>query len=352
MTTAPTYKWQPTSVEIAAAAGIPVTDVVRFDHNTSPLAPEWASELAGMQARGLNEYPGASYRSIREAAGRFVGLEADRIMPGAGADELILLIGRAFMGAGTVAVTATPAYPLYEIATAQVGARFVEVPAAGPTFDFPLDAVLDAARDADAVWLCVPWNPIGTALDTDSVEAIIAATDGIVVADAAYAEFDPSGPDWTDLVERRHNLIVLRTMSKGFGLAGIRVGYAMAHPSLVAALDAVRPPGSIASISVELAVAALGASERMTANVERIISGRDELRLGLTELGLRPMPSTTNFLLTPVGPHAMRVAEEARREGLVIRTFASGPLTEHLRFTVRSPDEHARLFATLQRSLT
>jgi histidinol-phosphate aminotransferase len=351
VTTAPTYKWQPTSVEIAAAAGIAVRDVVRFDHNTSPMTPEWASELAAFHARALNEYPGASYRSIREAAAGYVGLEPDQIMPGAGADELILLVGRAFMGAGTVAVTATPTYPLYEIATAQVGARFVEVPARGPAFEFPLDAVLDEARDADVVWLCVPWNPIGTSLDAGAVEAIIAATDGIVVADAAYAEFDPSGPDWTDLVERRHNLIVLRTMSKGFGLAGIRVGFAMAHPSLVAALDAVRPPGSIASISVELAVAALGVPHRMTQNVERIIEGRNELRQGLAELGLRPMSSTTNFLLTPVGAHAPQVAEEARREGLVIRTFATGPLSEHLRFTVRSPDEHARLFATLQRSL-
>lgn len=352
MTTAPVYKWQPTSVEIAAAAGIPVSEVIRFDHNTSPTSPVWASDLAAIHARGLNEYPGASYRSIREAAGRFVGLEPERILPGAGADELILLIGRAFMGPGTVAVTATPTYPLYEIATAQVGARFVTVPAHGPDFDFPLDGVVGAARDADVVWVCTPWNPIGTALDTAAVEAIVAATDGIVVVDAAYAEFDPSGPDWSDLVRLRHNLIVLRTLSKGFGLAGIRVGYAMAHPSLVGALDAVRPPGSIASMSVELAVAALGDPARMTDNVRQIIGGRDGLREGLSDLGLEPMPSTTNFLLTPVGAHASAVAEDARRQGIVIRTFAAGPLVDHLRFTVRAPHEHDRLLSTLQRSLT
>ena len=140
-------------------------------------------------------------------------------------------------------------------------------------------------------------------------------------------------------------------MSKGFGLAGIRVGYAMAHPSLVAALDAVRPPGSIASLSVELAIAALEDPDRMTKSVAYVTEQREDLASRLIDLGLRPMPSTTNFLLCPTGTDAHRIADEARSLGLVIRTFPSGPLTEHLRFTVRAPHEHDRLIASLRRSL-
>lgn len=350
--TVPTYKWQPTSVEIARDAGIDVSDVIRFDHNTSPIRPGWASEIAGPLAAGLNEYPGASYRSIRDAASRFTGLAPDQIMPGAGIDELILLVGRAFLRPGMRSAAATPTYPLYEISTRQVDAEYVGVEASGPEFDFPLDGVIDAARDADVVWLCVPSNPIGTSITIEDVETVIAATDGLVVVDAAYAEFDESAPDWSGLVERRHNVIVMRTLSKGFGLAGIRVGYAMAHRSLVAALDSVRPPGSIASLSVELAIAALDAPERMTANVAEIVANRSDLKDRLTELGLSPMPSTTNFLLCPVGPTAHDVAESARAEGIVIRTFPSGPLVDHLRFTVRAPHEHDRLIDTLTRSLS
>lgn len=352
MTSVPVYRWQPTSVEIAAAAGLPVEAVVRFDHNTSPVSPRWASEIAAAHAGRLNEYPGASYRTIRDAAARFTGLAPEQIAPGAGADELILLLGRALLSSASSAVAATPTYPLYEISTAQAGARFVEVAAEPPSFAFPVDDVVAAARDADLVWICTPWNPIGTSLDAGAVEAIVAATDGVVIVDAAYAEFDDSGTHWSSLVDARHNLVVLRTLSKGFGLAGIRVGYAMGHPSLIAALDAVRPPGSIASLSVELAVAALGDSPAMEANVAWIVDRRDELREGLLRLGLAPMPSTTNFLLTPVGPRAHDIADTARGEGLVIRTFAAGPLTDHLRFTVRAPDEQNRLFSMLQRSLT
>lgn len=349
--TIPVYEWQPTSVEIARDAGIDIGDVVRFDHNTSPIHPDWALAVVAPLVDRLNEYPGASYQSIRDAAAVFTGLEPDQIMPGAGVDELILLVGRALLGPGMRSITAAPTYPLYEIAVGQVGAEFVTVPAAPPDFSFPTDHVIDAAREADLVWLCTPWNPIGTTIGLESIEAIIAATDGTVVVDAAYAEFDPDQPDWAGLVQRRHNVVVMRTLSKGFGLAGIRVGYAMAHPGLVASLDGVRPPGSIASLSVELAIAALSQPDRMTAAVELISKDRESLRRQLAEIDIVAMPSVTNFLLCPIGAAAHRVAADARGDGLVIRTFAEGPLSEHLRFTVRGPHEHDRLIASLRRSL-
>ena len=348
---APTYTWQPTSAEIAHSARIDIADVVRFDHNTSPISPDWVLDVVTPLTRHLNEYPGASYRSIREAAARYVGLAPEQIMPGAGIDELLLLAGRALLGPGMRAVAATPSYPLYEIATAQTGARFVDVASSAPRFEFPAADVIDAAATADLVWLCVPSNPIGTTIDLDVVESVIVATNSTVVIDAAYAEFDPNRPDWADLVARHDNVIVMRTLSKGFGLAGIRVGYAMAHPRLVEALDSVRPPGSIASLSVELAIAALDSPHCMEEAVASIRNDRAGLRSGLAEIGITAMASVTNFLLCPIGAEAQRIAREARDVGLVIRTFDSGPLTQYLRFTVRTPKEHDRLLVSLQRSL-
>ncbi len=347
---APKYKWQPTTVEIAAAAGIAPDQVERFDHNTSPIATDWAPDAAKAELGGLNEYPAANYRSLRQAAAKFTGLQPEQIVPGAGADELILLCGRAFLDRGATAVATTPTYPLYEIATLQAGAVFQPVPASPPMFDFPADDVVRAARDADLVWICAPSNPIGNNVADDDIDAIIAATDGLVVVDAAYAEF--ADGQWTERVSRHHNLIVLRTLSKAFGIAGARVGYAMAHTDLVAALDGVRPPGSISSPSVALGIAALDSPERMTAAVDSLRAARRELAVALAGLGLRVLPSETNFLLCEVGAHAHDVAGRLMDDGLVARKFpGDGPLRNYLRFTVRSEIAHDRLLSALERYL-
>jgi len=347
---APKYKWQPTTAEIAAANGLRPEDVERFDHNTSPFRTEWAVEVAATSLTGVNEYPGASYRPLREAAAKVCGLQPEQIVPGAGADEMILLAARAFLDRGDTAVAATPTYPLYEIATVQAGGVFSPVPADPPNFDYPVDAVIDAARDADLVWICAPSNPIGNAVDDAAVDAVVAATDGLVIIDAAYAEF--ADTDWSSRVDRHHNVVVLRTMSKAFGIAGTRVGYAMAHPDLIAEIDAIRPPGSISSVSSDIAIAAMQRPEAMQSTVRRIQSLRDELSEALAGVGFRTLPSLTNFVLCEVGPTAHQLSEQLMAEGLVVRKFpADGPLAEYLRFTVRSAAAQTRLITTLERYL-
>ncbi len=347
----PKYQWQPTSEEIAAAAGLALEQVERFDHNTSPVPTDWAADIAVRGSVGLNEYPAASYLSLRQAVAAVTGLDPESVIPGAGADELILLAARAFLDPGQHAVTVDPTYPMYSIATAQVRGRIVSIQAVPPDFAFPVDEVIAAARDAEIVWLCVPSNPIGNRPGDEEIAAVIAATDGVVVVDAAYAQF--SDDDWTPWVDRYHNLLVLHTMSKAYGLAGVRVGYGLGHPDLIAALDGVRPPGSIPSLSVDLAVAALAAPDRMRSFVASIIEERVRLAGDLHDLGLRVLPSTTNFLLCEVGPQALAVADALMKEGLVTRTFpVDGPLASYLRFTVRSRPAHDRLLSALRRRLS
>jgi histidinol-phosphate aminotransferase len=348
--TIPRYKWQPTTLEIAEAAGIDPSEVIRFDHNTTPWPTEWAVELAAAAAGSLNEYPGASYLGIRRAAAARHGIEPEQIVPGAGADELILLAARAFLGSDKTAATVTPTYPLYRIACAQVGAALDEVAAKPPHFSFPGDEIIDAARNADLVWLCVPNNPTGIDVPQRTIESVIAATDGIVVVDAAYAEF--TGADWAEPINRFSNLLVLRTLSKAFAMAGARVGYAMGHPSLIDRLDGLRPPGSIASISVEMAQAALSRPETATKAVQALSDAREPLAADLADLGFRVLPSTVNFLLCEVGPHAGDASAALRARGLVVRTFDSATgLGDYLRFTVRSPAQNRRLITTLKEVL-
>jgi len=342
----PRYQWQPTTAEIAARIGVPVQDVIRFDHNTSPFPSDWAPAVVTEAARHLNEYPGADYRPIREAAAKYIGVDPDAVVPGAGIDELIFLATRALAPSGGIVAAASPTYPLYRIAAVQQHCRFLEVPLLSPDFAFPRDALLGAARDADLVWLCIPNNPTGNRIDEDLLTDTLAAAGGVVVIDAAYAEF--ASDDWGPWVERHQNLLVMHTLSKGFGLAGARVGYAVGVPELIDAIDGVRPPGSISSLSVDLATAALDEPNRMRRRVDRLNKQRSRLGSELDQLHMTVLPSSANFVLCLVGDSAHGLATALLEDGLVVRTFPEGSaLADYLRFTVRAPEENDRLLAAL-----
>lgn len=344
--TAPRYKWQPTTEEIAEHYRIPVAQVIRFDHNTSPFSTDWAPNIVAPMARSLNEYPGASYLPLRRAAADYLGTTAEHVVPGAGVDEIILLIAKAFLNAHSRACAATPTYPLYEIATLQHEAEFIAVDRIGPKLEFPLESLGEAAETSEVTWLCEPNNPTGDRLDDRFIDSIIAAAKGVVVIDAAYAEF--TRDRWSPYIERYDNVIVCHTMSKAFGLAGLRVGFAMASAGLIDKLDGVRPPGSISSMSAEIATAALHEPQRMARRVDRLIKERGRFAQQLTKLGVTVRPSSTNFLLCEIGPNAHSVAENLMAGGLVVRTFSDdGPLAEYLRFTVRAPHENDRLIDAL-----
>lgn len=332
------YVWQPTNAEIAQRFDLAPNRIVRFDQNTSPYPTDWAPTVAAETLTGLNEYPAASYKPLRHAAAEYAGVQATQVVPGAGVDELILLAARGFLSPGDRAVGFTPTYPLYRIATEQQGAVFYEVPSAEPTPD----------EAAALTWLCVPNNPTGERMADAEIIQILDRSAGIVVLDAAYAEF--TGDRWGSWIERYERLLVLQTLSKGFGLAGARVGYAIGNPSLVDAIDRVRPPGSISTVSVALAIAALADPDRMRQTVGRVIAERQRLSGMLSTLGFEVRPSEANFLLTRVGPSAPELAAALMGEGLVVREFPHIPeLREHLRFTIRSGSDNDRLVSTIER---
>ena len=332
------YVWQPTSAEIAARFDLSLDQVVRFDQNTAPEATDWTVPLSRETLRGLNEYPAASYRPLREAAATYACVTPSQVVPGAGVDELILLAARAFLAPGDRAQGLTPTYPLYRIATEQQRATFTASPM----------ATVSGSDGADLTWLCVPNNPTGDRLPDSTITRIIESAPGIVVLDAAYAEF--TGDLWGSWVARYDNLLVLHTLSKGFGLAGIRAGYAIGSESLIEAIDRVRPPGSVSTLSSTLAIAALSDPERMRTAVAHLILERERFRDGLIGLGLDVPPSDANFLIAHIGPPAHAVAAALMSEGLVVREFPHIPeLADHLRFTVRSPADNDRLINTIER---
>ncbi|MCL1592830.1 MAG: histidinol-phosphate aminotransferase family protein [Actinomycetia bacterium] len=347
MTPKPTYRWQPTTAEVAERFGLLESQIVRFDHNTSPNDTAWAAGIVSPVARGLNEYPGASYLSLRRAAGNYVGIDEMNIVPGAGIDELILLVAKAFLRPESQATAVVPTYPLYEIATTQHGADFVPVEQTRLNM-FPLDAFSEAAETSDVTWLCVPNNPTGERIDDEAIRRILRSAKGLVVLDAAYAEY--AGDRWAAWVNHYPNLLVLHTLSKGFALAGIRVGFGVGNTATIGELDKVRPPGSIATLSQFLAEKALAEPQRMLRAVEGISKERARFTTALSDAGIAVLPSTTNFVLCHFGPHAGDLANLLLTEGLIVRSYPQEhQLHTFLRFTVRSSVDNDRLVAAIRR---
>jgi len=354
------YTWEATDEEVAARYGVDPASIVRFDLNTSPQPPELAARLlaAGRFESPLSEYPPSDYRRLVEAAAATYGVGADEILVGAGADEILDLVGKAFLPAGGAAVIPSPTYAMYRVVTEQRGAAAVAVSRLPADEGWALDlaAVRAAAGGAQVVWLCSPNNPTALAEPPGAISALLdgiaadAAAAGrgpaIVVLDEAYAEFVDAS--LLPLRVDHPNLVVVRTASKAYALAGLRVGFAIARPETIARIAPYRPPGSIATTSVTIVTAALLAPEAMLANVARVESERARFAAGLVAAGWQVGPSVTNFLLVRFASAeaAAAAAEALLRNGLVPRTFAAGhPLADSLRLTVRDRAENDRLIA-------
>jgi histidinol-phosphate aminotransferase len=357
------YSWEATDEEVAARYGLDASEIVRFDLNTSPAPPELAARLlaAGRFESPLSEYPPSDYGRLVEAAATTYGVATDELLVGAGADEILDLVGKTFLPAGGAAVIPAPSYAMYRVITEQRGATALAIPRlpedAGWALD--VDAVRAAAADSHVVWLCSPNNPTALAEPDGAIERLLGgiATDAaatgrdpaIVVLDEAYAEF--VGASLLALRLEHPNLVVVRTASKAYALAGLRVGFAVARRETIARIAPYRPPGSVATTSVTIVTEALLDPTAMRENVARVERERDYLSAGLNAAGWRVGPSVTNFLLVRFeDPAAAAAAAEALlRSGLVPRTFGAGhPLADSLRLTVRDRPENDRLIAAAE----
>jgi len=359
-TAPPGYSWEATNEAVAERYGIPIEAIARFDLNTSPAPPELAKRLlaAGPVDRPMSEYPPSDYRRLVDAAASRYRVSPDELLVGAGADEILDIIVKAFLPAGGRAVIPVPTYAMYRVLTEQRPAEAVALPRRPAAEGFGLDVPTTraAAGDADVVWLCSPNNPTGLPEPEGAIKGLLdglladAGTDRrrppIVVLDEAYAEFTET--TLLPLRERYAGLVVVRTLSKVYALAGLRVGFAVARPDLIEAMAPYRPPGSVSVVSVSIAADMLLDDDVVAAGRTRIERERARLSAGLTDAGWHVGPSVTNFLLVDFGSaeRASEIAEALLQRGLVPRTFPAGhPLAAYLRLTVRNEEQDDRLIA-------
>ena len=354
------YSWEATDEEVAARYGVPLDEILRFDLNTSPAPPELVARVlaAGRFEAPLSEYPPTDYRRLVEAAAGVYGVATNELLVGAGADEILDLAGKTFLPAGGRAVVPAPTYAMYRVVTEQRGATAIAVPREGRDAGYRLDlaATRAVAAEADLVWLCSPNNPTALPEPDGAIETLLdgirsdAAAAGrqaaMVVLDEAYAEF--VGRSLIDLRLDQPNLVVVRTASKAYALAGLRVGFAIARPETIARMAPFRPPGSVSTVSVSVVTAALLDPAAMAANVARVDAERDRLSDALRAAGWSVGPSVTNFLLVDLGTveRAAATATGLLHRGLVPRTFPAGhPLAHCLRLTIRDRAGNDRLVA-------
>jgi histidinol-phosphate aminotransferase len=306
------------------------------------------SSVAGV-ASGLNRYPDREFVRLREDLATYltgttgVAVTADQVWAGNGSNEVLLHLLQAFGGPARVALGFTPAYSMHPIITRTAGTRWVDgrrgVEGAG-TFDLDVSSAVAQIRQhhPDIVFLCSPNNPTGTALGLDVVEAIYdAAPQAIVVVDEAYAEFArPGTPSALSLLEGRERLVVTRTMSKAFALAGGRLGYLAASAQLTQTLRLVRLPYHLSALTQAAACAALEHADGLLATVELVKTQRDRIVADLTGMGLDPVPSDANFVLFG-GLADERVTWQALLDrGILIRDVG---LAHYLRVTAGTPQE-------------
>jgi len=342
--------------------GAPQIDVpVRLNTNESSydVPAEVAAEMVravAAEVGGLNRYPDREHTALRADLAAYLTrstgcpVTADQVWAGNGSNEVLQHVALAFGGPGRTAAGFTPAYSMHPIIAGGVGMEWLDGPRRDDFSLAPDDVtafVLD--HQPDVVFLCSPNNPTGTALDLALVEQVCDAATGVVLVDEAYAEFArPGTPSAVSLLPGRERLVVTRTMSKAFALAGARVGYLAADEQVCAAMRLVRLPYHLSSITQAVARAALAHVDRLLGTVEAIKQQRDRLVDELRAMGLDPVPSDANFVMFGGLDDEKRTWTALLDHGVLVRDVG---VAGHLRVTAGTPDETTAFLAALAATL-
>jgi histidinol-phosphate aminotransferase len=331
-----------------------IRDLVNRNVNENPYSPapeviEDIAEAARAAASTLNRYPDREARELRDALARYLGhgLTADRIWAANGSNEVMLHVLQAFGGPGRTALSFAPTYSMYPEYARDTHTRWVTGQREDDfTVDIDRAVALIGAERPDVVLLASPNNPTGTALTLELVQAVLEATTGVVVVDEAYAEFRRAGtPTALELLDEHRRLLVSRTMSKAFALAGGRLGYVAADAAIIDALRIVRLPYHLSAVSQAVALAALRNSDALLARVDELRSARDDLAAWLRARGHDVAESDANFVLFGRFADRHAVWQGLVDRGVLIRE--TGP-EGWLRVSVGTPDEMALFHSALE----
>ena len=333
--------------DLVRELGLNPAEVVKLASNENPLGmPESAKKAIEKELAGLGRYPDPGGYALKQVIARRLDVPAGWITLGNGSNDILELVGMALLQPGASAVYSQYAFVVYRLATQARGARHIVVPA--HDFGHDLDAMLDAIeQDTRVVFIANPNNPTGTFLSAQAVTRFLEQVQErygnrvTVVLDEAYNEFLPADIriDSEALVKRFENLVVSRSFSKAYGLAGLRVGFGLSQPPLTDLMARVRQPFNVNSLAQAAAMAAFEDDEFLARSAQVNAAGKQQLQGAFERLGLTYVPSFANFVLVHVG-HANAVNQALLKRGVIVRPVGADGLPEWLRISIGLPAEN------------
>jgi histidinol-phosphate aminotransferase len=352
--TLPVYQPGRPIEEVARELGLNPDTVIKLASNENPLGPSPAAVQAMSQAiRTVHLYPDGSSFHLKRRLAQQLELTPAHLILGNGSNEILELIGHAWLQPGTDAVVSQYCFAVYPIVTHLFGANLITVPAVQYGHDLPAlkRAITPATR---VVFVANPNNPTGTLNPPGAVADFLNGfpDDVVLVMDEAYLEYLDEPADLLPEIRggQRRNLILARTFSKIFGLAGLRLGYGVGHPDTIAALEKIREPFNVNSVAQAAALAALDDSEHVARTRETNRQGLEQLHTGFAKLGLPFVPSAANFILVRV-QDGQRVFLELQKQGVIVRPMGGYQLPEWIRVSVGTSAENDRCLAALRNVL-
>ncbi len=322
---------------LAEKAGIPPEKIIKLNGNENPFGA--SPKVAEAVARGpFHIYPDPLQRAVRKGLAEYAEVDFDQVIAGAGADELIDLLFRLFIEPGDSIIDCEPTFGMYSFGARVSAAKIVMVPR-DEAFDVDTDAVLRVIdQKTKLIFISSPNNPTGNYVRQWQIETLL-ETGLPVVVDEAYYEF--SGETVAGEVGKHENLVVLRTMSKWAGLAGLRVGYGIMSPMLVRHIIDIKPPYSVSSAAEAAVIASLEDKDTLLGRVDEIVHERERTMKLLADIdGISPWPSGANFILCQFEPgRASEVDGGLASRGIFVRRFNGARLEDFIRFSVGTPDQ-------------
>ena len=340
--------------ETARELGLDPASILKMASNENPLgpSPRAIAAIEGALA-DLNYYPDGSGYDLKQKIASMLAVKPGNIVLGNGSNDVLELVARAFLRREDSVVHSQHAFMVYPLVTQAIGATRIEVPARDYGTD--LDAMARAIRpDTRIVFLANPNNPTGTFNPWEDLRRFVERVppNVLVVVDEAYGEYLPDElksptPGW---IARHPNVVVSRTLSKAYGLAGLRVGFGLADPSVAEVMNRVRQPFNVNHLAMVAALAALDDSAFIAKSREVNARGLEQLKRGFERLGLESIPAYGNFITVRVGD-ADRIYQALLAQGVIVRPIAGYGMPEHLRITVGLPQHNERFLAALEGAL-
>ncbi|NQT32377.1 MAG: histidinol-phosphate transaminase [Candidatus Omnitrophica bacterium] len=330
--------------------------VIKLASNESPYGPsEKVLEAIMEAAKSANRYPDGGCFYLRKALSKKLSISGEKIVFGNGSDELIILALRAFVHPGEEIIISDPTFLVYKIASRIVGADVVTVPV--KDFKYDLEAIAERITpQTKMIFIANPENPTGTYISGDELKRFIEKVpkDVVVFIDEAYYEFAVGGdyPETIDLIEREDkNIIVSRTFSKAYGLAGLRLGYIMARKDLAEAVNKVREPFNINSVAQAAAITALDDTESVNSSIKLTKEEKEKLYKAFDKLDIKYIPSRTNFILIDTKRDSKKVFDYMLRSGIIIREMSAWALEGFVRVNMGLPEENEEFLRVFTEAL-